>query len=162
MHIYANWNLYFCVFAVTSIPSTRKTQRTSSCATCTSLGSHSVEMEYWNPTSTPENVITSIFFILREKLTPFSWAIFIFIAVPLCVALLDGKTLIYDSEMCVCKQYTGFHFIYLMNWRTINNWIMHLLDASKKLNAKCIRLILNQHHNYGNQFGTTQSLQLHL
>jgi hypothetical protein len=76
--------------------------------------------------------------------------------------LLDGKTLIYDSEMWVCKQYIGFHFTYLMNLRTINNWIMHLLDGSKKLNAKCIRLILNRYHDYGKQFCTTQSLQLHI
>jgi len=39
---------------------------------------------------------------------------------------------------------------------------MHLLDGGKKLNAKCIRLILSQYHDYGKQFGTAQRLQLHI
>jgi len=89
--------LYFCVFALTSIPSTWKTQRTANYTT--SLASHSVETKYWNSTSTQENVITSILFIPKEKLTPFSRVIFIFLAVPICVLLFEGKRHIYGSEM---------------------------------------------------------------
>jgi hypothetical protein len=88
-----------------------------------------------------------------------SWVIFIFITVPLCVALWEGKRHIYDYEMCVCEQCTGFQFTSLKNLRVINKWIMHLLDGDKKLNSKCIRWILNRYHYYGKQFWYSTELQ---
>jgi hypothetical protein len=48
-----------------------------------------------------------------------------------------------------------------MNLQVINNWIMHLLNDSKKAECKMYQAD-NQYRDYGEQFGTAQSLQLHI